>query len=182
VAFGIKQTLLFSEAANYATAKEDRLSFYEDTIKPRAHMFEDVINTQLLEREGLRLEFKFSELDIFQEDENQRADIFTKLAGKLPTELALDIAGYDLSEEQMDLLVVQEAESSEKEDNVELDLKRWQRMAEKRVKDGKELREFESSFIPASLKGAIEGALESAKTVEDVKSIFSGVIAWRGYP
>lgn len=183
VAFGIKQTLLFSEAANYATAQTDRLSFYEDTIKPRAHMFEDVINTQLLEREGLRMEFKFSELDIFQEDENRRADIFTKLAGKLPTELALDIAGYDLSEEQMDLLVVQEAESSSQQgDNVELDLKRWQRMVEKRVKEGKEIREFESSFIPASLKGAIEGALESAKTVEDVKSIFSGVIAWRGYP
>ena len=33
MAFGIKQTLLDSEAANYATAQEDRLSFYEDTIK-----------------------------------------------------------------------------------------------------------------------------------------------------
>jgi hypothetical protein len=183
VAFGIKQTLLFSEAANYATAKEDRLSFYEDTIKPRAHMFEDVINQQLFGREGLRMVFKFGELDIFQEDENDRASLFDTLSNKLPVELALDIAGYDLSEEQMDLLVVQEAESSSQQgDNVELDLKRWQRMAEKRVKEGKELREFESAFIPASLHGAISGALETVKTAEDVRSLFESAIAWRNYP
>ena len=53
MAFGIKQTLLDSEAANYATAQEDRLSFYEDTIKPRARIFEDALNTRLLARDGL---------------------------------------------------------------------------------------------------------------------------------
>jgi len=79
MAFGIKQTLLDSEAANYATAQEDRLSFYEDTIKPRARMFEDALNTQLLARDGMRLEFKFEELDIFQEDEGDRAELLNKL-------------------------------------------------------------------------------------------------------
>ena len=30
--------------------------------------------------------------------------------------------------------------------------------------------------------GAISGALESAKSVEDVRRVFDQVIAWRGYP
>ena len=94
MAFGIKQTLLDSEAANYATAQEDRLAFYEDTIKPRARLFADALNEQLLARDGLRLEFRFNEMDIFQEDENDRAELLNKLTtAGLPIEVALELAG-----------------------------------------------------------------------------------------
>jgi hypothetical protein len=55
-------------------------------------------------------------------------------------------------------------------------------MAEKRVKEGKSIREFETDIIPSSLHGAITGALENVKTVDDVRHIFNGVIAWQGYP
>ena len=55
-------------------------------------------------------------------------------------------------------------------------------MAEKRIKEGKGLREFETSVIEPSLHGAISGALENAKTVSDVKRVFDSVIEWRGYP
>jgi hypothetical protein len=55
-------------------------------------------------------------------------------------------------------------------------------MAEKRVKEGKRLREFESSVIEPSLHGAISGALEGVKSAEDVKQVFESVIAWRNYP
>jgi len=193
MAFGIKQTLLDSEAANYATAQEDRLSFYEDTIKPRARLFADALNTQLLARDGLRLEFKFNEMDIFQEDENDRADLLNKLTtAGLPIEVALELAGYELSDEQAAMLNKHQEQLDEREDaesEVEspvdeqtMELRKWQKMAEKRVKEGKELREFESSIIEPSLHGAISGALEGVKTVDDVRHLFDSVIAWRGYP
>jgi hypothetical protein len=188
MAFGIKQTLLDSEAANYATAQEDRLAFYEDTIKPRARIFEDALNEQLLARDGLRLEFRFGEMDIFQEDENDRADLLNKLTSAgLPVEVSLQLAGYKLTEEQLSMLEEHQEQLDSRIDEQPFDertaeLRKWQKFAEKRVKEGKELREFESSLIEPSLHGAISGALENVKSVEDVKRVFDSVIAWRGYP
>lgn len=188
MAFGIKQTLLDSEAANYATAQEDRLAFYEDTIKPRARLFADALNEQLLARDGLRIEFKFNELDIFQEDENDRVDLLNKLTtAGLPIEVALELSGYKLTDEQAAMLESHQEQLDDRIDETPVDertaeLRRWQKFAEKRVKEGKELREFESSVIEPSLHGAVAGALEGAKSVDDVKHIFESVITWRGYP
>lgn len=189
VAFGIKQTMLFSEAANYATAQEDRLSFYEDTVKPRAKLFEDALNTQVLAREGLRMEFKFEELDIFQEDESARADLLNKLVtAGLPVEVALSMAGYELTEDQAAMLDAHQEQLDAREDKdlpedaETQELRRWQKFAEKRVKEGKPLREFESAVIDPALHGAISGALETVKTVDDVRRVFEPVIEWRGYP
>lgn len=188
MAFGIKQTLLDSEAANYATAQEDRLAFYEDTIKPRARIFEDALNEQLLARDGLRIEFRFNELDIFQEDENERADLLNKLTtAGLPIEVALELAGYELTNEQVAMLDSHQEQLDERRDSEPVtpqvdELRKWQKFAEKRVKEGKDLREFETSVIEPSLHGAISGALEGAKSVDDVKHIFESVITWRGYP
>ena len=188
MAFGIKQTLLDSEAANYATAQEDRLSFYEDTIKPRARLFEDALNEQLLARDGLRLEFRFNEMDIFQEDENDRAELLNKLTtAGLPIGVSLQLAGYKLTEEQLSMLEEHREQLDDRIDETPVDertteLRKWQKFAEKRVKEGKELREFETSIIEPSLQGAINGALEGAKTAEEVKHIFDSVIEWRNYP
>lgn len=189
MAFGIKQTLLDSEAANYATAQEDRLAFYEDTIKPRARKFEDALNTQLLARDGLRLEFRFNEMDLFQEDENDRADLLNKLtAAGLPIEVALELAGYKLTDEQAARLeshqeqLDQRGERPATVDPQVDELRKWQKMAEKRIKEGKAIREFETTVIEPSLHGAITGALETVKSVEEVKHLFDSVIEWRGYP
>lgn len=188
MAFGIKQTLLDSEAANYATAQEDRLAFYEDTIKPRARLFEDALNEQLLARDGLRLEFRFNEMDIFQEDEGDRAELLNKLTSAgLPIEVALELAGYELTDEQAARLNSHQEQLNERVDREpvdekEVELRKWQKFAEKRVKEGKGLREFESSLIEPSLHGAISGALENVKSVDEIKRIFDSVIEWRVYP
>jgi hypothetical protein len=71
---------------------------------------------------------------------------------------------------------------SEPVDEQEGELRKWQRMAEKRIREGKGLREFESSLIEPSLHGAISGALENVKSAEDVKRVFDAAIAWRNYP
>jgi hypothetical protein len=154
------------------------LSFYEETIKPRLTLYEDALNEQLFARDKIKLEFQLNELDIFQEDENERADVLNKLtASGLPTRLALDLAGFVLSEEQEALFSEQEAETQPEDEQV-AELRKWQRMAEKRVKEGKPIREFESTILEPSLHGAISGALENVKTVEDVKRVFE----WSVYP
>ena len=185
VAFGVPKTMLDSEAANYATAVEDRKSFYTETLKPRAKKIESVINEQLLAPDNMRMEFKFNELELFQDDESDRASMLLSLrqAG-LPIDLAMDIAGYQLSDEQAVMLqeqiVIDEIDKAD--DPVTVELQKWARMAEKRVKDGKAIREFETEIIPPSLHGAITGALEMAKTVNDIRGIFTDAENWRGYP
>lgn len=188
VAFGVPKTMLDSEAANYATAKEDRKSYYEETIMPRARMFESVLNTQLLEREGMRVEFMFNELDLFQEDEGERAQLLLNLVqAGLPLELALEQAGYDLTEEQAAMLEskpveIDKPEPDEQPDEMKEELGKWMRFAEKRIKDGKSIREFESDIIPKALHSAISGALETAKSADEVRYLFANVIDWQGYP
>ena len=193
VAFGVKQTLLDSEAANYATALEDRKSFYSDTIQPTANKIKAAIDRQILNREGMTIEFDFGEIELFQEDENQRAELLKQLVlSGLPLSLALDMAGYDLTDEQLDVLNDAQAESEAREvverqprdteSALREELSRWMRMAENRVSAGKSIREFESDIIPTSLHGAISGALEGVKTVEEVRRLFTNVIAWEGYP
>jgi hypothetical protein len=110
------------------------------------------------------------------------------------------MAGYELTEEQAAMLnahqdqLDDQLEDSTNEnsspnprfggesDSQITELRKWQKMAEKRVKEGKPLREFESAVIEPALHGAISGALETVKTVDDVKRVFEPVIEWRGYP
>jgi HK97 family phage portal protein len=78
-----------------------------------------------------------------------------------------------------------EVETEEPEEPVRADLIRWQRKAYKRAKAGQRaVCNFESSAIPATLAGAIGGALETAETALDVRGIFGAVLddVWQGYP
>lgn len=71
-AFGIRKSIL-GDPANYATAKEDWDAFWKSTVRPRGQYIQSAANMQLFRRMGLRLEIAFEELDIFQEDEADRA-------------------------------------------------------------------------------------------------------------
>jgi HK97 family phage portal protein len=209
LAFEIPQTML-EDAANFATAKEHRLSFYEDTIKPRAMMLEDIINQQLLAKDGLKLAFDFEELSIFQEDEANRASSLSALTGAgVPLNLAMDILGYELDEDQLAMLNAEterkelaaeemrqrfagaqnqppqppQEQPDEDDGDMEREMRRWLRKALKRVKDGKPAAcEFTSEIIPAGIAGAVRGSLDACATADDVKAVFDGVLAWRAYP
>lgn len=67
-------------------------------------------------------------------------------------------------------------------DEAHLELKHWEQVAVKCLKEKKPLREFEPSFIQPALAGAISGALESARNVFEVRSIFANAAEWRNYP
>lgn len=87
-ALGIPHSMLFSNASNYATAQEDKLTFYESTIIPECRFIESVLNEQLFTPLGLRFKFTEENLDVFQEDENERsaaAKTFLDLMNECPT-------------------------------------------------------------------------------------------------
>jgi len=193
-AFQVPETLL-TDAANYATAKEHRMSFYQDTIRPRAEIWiAETINRQLLREKGMELEFAFDEMDIFQEDEEQRSVSFYNYvqAGMKPS-IAAQILGIELpsefdpayevldegwqSEPESDTVITDDTRPREIQD----ELQKWMRFELRRIgKDDK--REFRCEFTPAALVGAIQGALETAKDESAIRAIFRDAKRWEAYP
>jgi len=174
------------------------MGFWQETIRPRAKIFiESVINEQLLKERGLRMEFNFDELDIFQEDEKQRsASYYNYVSAGMPQSIAAEILGIDLPHgveyADLDEMAIEklQRENEQLEETPELEnrprqldeeLRAWLRFEEKRI--GKEdKRVFECEFIPPSLAGAIQGALETAKSKDDIKRIFKQASQWNNYP
>lgn len=96
VAFGLPSGLLEDSPA-YASARENRKSFYSETIIPECDLIQEVLNDQLLNDLGYGLKFTPEQHEIMQEDEVQRAGALLALRNAgIPLMLALDILGYDL--------------------------------------------------------------------------------------
>lgn len=198
-ALGIPHSLVFSDAANYATAEQDELNFLNFTILPSARLIEGAINRQLLEPLGYGLRFRPETMDAFQVDETNRAQSLVNLrqAG-MPMETALAVLGYEIpegmpiEEEAPELPeptppAAQQDEApaeSEDEDEVKADLGRWKRKALKALAAGKSADvAFESEHIPAEQAELIGWALGQAETEQEVKAAFEPLpFLWEGYP
>lgn len=198
-AFGIPETML-TDAANYATAQEHRMSFWQDTIRPRAEVWiAPTINAQLLKEMGLKLTFAFDEMDIFQEDETKRAQSYKNYVDAgMPPSVTAQILGIDLPEgitpESLDEIakefrasqkpVFNQVPNDQQQDtgnkNLKNELRAWRKFAINRI--GKGARKFETKFIPASLCSAIQGALEIAKDEDAINRIFDDAGKWERYP
>ena len=97
VALGIPYSLLFPDAANFATAQQDDRHFYQKTIIPACTTIANVINQQLLESFGCVLEFRPEGLDAMQEDEGNRASAFAAYVGAgLKPSLVAQLLGLEL--------------------------------------------------------------------------------------
>ncbi|NIV32602.1 MAG: phage portal protein, partial [Anaerolineae bacterium] len=95
-AFGVPETMI-ADAANYATAKEHRLSFYQDTVIPKADQIQHALNRQLFEAQGLEFVFQFDQIEAIQKDEAEKAEYMRMLVdGKIITkDEARDALGYE---------------------------------------------------------------------------------------
>ena len=197
LAFSIPVTML-EDAANYATAVEHRVSFYDETIKPRCIQMQDTINTQLLADVNMRMEFDFDDLEIYQTSEldkqsieKGRAEIFqVYLNIGLPIKIAAEKAEMEFDEEELAAIEekmkpkpvpLQLQQTNDDQDQpdptpTEEDLKKWERKAIKRVKDGKPaLCEFESEYIDQDTSALIKSQLAECKTIDEIKNIFDVV-------
>lgn len=103
-AFGISVAMILSSEANYATAEVDRQNLYTNTVIPLANFIAETLNVQLFRPMRMNLVFRPEEMDIFQEDETQRAQALTALNTALDNPenflISADILGYDLTDEQ----------------------------------------------------------------------------------
>jgi HK97 family phage portal protein len=185
LAFGIPQTML-EDAANYATAAEHRLGFWNETVRPRIPLFERVINEQFLAKTDLTIEFRPDELEVFQEDESERASSLNSLTiAGVPLKVAMEILGYDLDEKQWALIPVakprepavvpdKKPEEPVEDEELQKEVRRWERLALKRMREGKpeKMIAFETKVIPGALRGTIEALLEAARTEGEVKGAF----------
>lgn len=193
-AIGIPHSVLFSNAANFATSQQDDLHFYDKTIVPDCEFIAETLNDQVFGPMGYMLNFLPQEMDIYQEDEEQRAESLQRLVQVLAegpiTGVAMDILGYDLSDEVRERLeriwssgvtqpnpLLETLPVSAATD----ELRTWRTWALNQVqKRGKINRNFKTFEVSPVLAGAIAGALENAQTAQDVESVFSD--AWKGYP
>ena len=74
----------------------------------------------------------------------------------------------------------QGSNGNQPEEEQEEELRRWRRFAINRAGKKDYGPEYEVVHTPPALAGAIEGALEGAKTEDEVKAIFDD--SWLGYP
>jgi hypothetical protein len=127
-----------------------------------------------------------------QEDENEKYGRLSVAVGEKPfmkrnearTEIGLDPIDEweeeDLTPRQIPPQFQAGSNGNQPEEEQEAELRKWRRFSLHRV--GKKNRgpEFETVHIPPALAGAIEGALEGAKTEDEVKAVFDD--PWLGYP
>jgi HK97 family phage portal protein len=209
-AFGMSETML-KDAANFATAGVHDLQYWQNTIRPRCPKFQNVINNQFLKGTDIRVEFTPDEMDVFQEDEAQRATSLQSLVNsKLPLRLAMEILGYDLTKKQWAMLAADEQRRQETAERIqgqignrdddederlqqqrdmadrqrEEDLRKWQRLVLRRLSEGKahKVTEFKSPHIPSSLHAAISARLEGVQDEVSVRAIFSHAMSVKGVP
>jgi len=95
---GIPYSLLFSDAANYATAQQDEANFWNLTIKPELAFLQGELNEQVFKPAGLELYFAPEEMSLFQEDEAKRsASLSGLVAAGMPLDIAMESLGYEPS-------------------------------------------------------------------------------------
>jgi len=202
-AFGVPETMI-ADAANYATAKEHRLSFYQDTVIPKATQIEHALNRQLFEAQGLAFEFQFDQIEAIQKDEAEKAEFLRMLVdGKIITK---DEARKALGYEPMDAEQEKELKpptpdftpnpqnrqrnpqlpnpEPDTEPNlnqralraaIEQDLDKWERKALAKGPAAP----FESEFIPDDMRADIVATLALAETDEEVRAAFAAPFRFR---
>jgi len=202
IALGIPMSILFANAANYATSQQDELNFLTKTVIPECNFIASVFNEQLFKPLGLKMRFLPETLDAMQEDEAQRSLALQQLTGAgVPLLMAMDILGFELSEEERAAL--EQAEEEKKERAAEMaqrlqgkpagdedddqgpqdngnnqakeDLRRWERKALNALNRGDSPGvSFLSDYISTSEAQRISSGLANAKTAADVRLVFSG--------
>ena len=95
-AFGISLAMILSSEANYATAVQDKKNLYSNTVLPLASMIAETLNTQVYSPMGLKFVFRPESLEIFQDDEADRAQAWASYVNAgMPQDLAFALLGLD---------------------------------------------------------------------------------------
>jgi HK97 family phage portal protein len=98
-ALGVPHSLVFSDAANFATSQQDDLHFYDKTLIPEFEYHVETLNAQLFEPMGYAMELRPDEMSVFQADEEQRSMSYLHyVQANMKPSIAAQILGIDLPE------------------------------------------------------------------------------------
>jgi hypothetical protein len=107
----VPESVVMSNAANYATAMSDKLGFAE-TMAQRLEDIAEVFNGDPdIMKAGVTLDIRRNEMPVMQEEETQRAQAFSLLVGAgLHPEAVMAILGFDMPENYEGPLLAQMAQ------------------------------------------------------------------------
>lgn len=199
MAAGIPLSLILANSANYATAKEEKLTWLRDNVYPYAAWMQEEINNKLLSNMGYQLNFQ-PELKVEdQEEESARAAAYAQYitAGMKPS-IAAQIVGLDLPaditpekldeewktepdavvsvptnepEEEEPLAPAKSARALTTEEVRELSL--WEEFAFRKHKRGESLNfPFVCKVLDEDTAAHIRSQLSVCNSAEDIKSVF----------
>lgn len=98
-AFGVPHSLVMSNASNFATAQQDVLSLYQNTVIPQAKQIAYEMNRQLFNPLGYELRFEYSRIEAMQRSEVEKAQAVSQLVGTgkaiLTVNEARELLGYE---------------------------------------------------------------------------------------
>jgi hypothetical protein len=110
LALGVPQSKLFANAANFATKQSDDVMFITDTVLPETRWIFGAANKQLFGPLGYTIVARPQRLTVMQADESDRAQSLLHLVSSgVPVVLAMDLLGYEMTDEQREELEKQEA-------------------------------------------------------------------------
>ncbi len=103
VALGVPMSKLLSSTiagmGGGHVAESDDINFYSDTVKPLGEFIADTFNTQVFDALGLRWEWLWDTLDVFQQDEKERSVAFkTYVDARMKPEIAAMMLGLEIPE------------------------------------------------------------------------------------
>jgi len=203
---GVPMSLIFSGAANYATAEKDDLHFYTKTVVPAALFIQAKINKRLFTPLGMRMQFRPDMLEIFQQLEAEKVTAYAQLfdrgvidedelraaAGLHPRSLDRrpTIAPTDILDADKEREIAESAKRVASSNQARLkqtqldDLARWQRKTLKAVKTGKTAASvaFESDALTAFDMALVRNGLRRANSVEEVKAAFAAPFRTVAHP
>lgn len=104
VALGVPMSKLLSSTiagmGGGGVAESDDVNFYSDTVRPLGEFIASVLNEQVFADLGLRWEFLWDTLDVFQQDEKERSVAFkTYVDARMKPEIAAAMLGLEIPED-----------------------------------------------------------------------------------
>ena len=186
---GIPHSLVMSNAANYATAQQDSLNFYQTTVIPAGRLVTNVLNDQLLADLGYSFSFDPQQLSVFQEDETARSAAVLNLTNAgMTLEAALEILGYDLPDNieiyqpEPEISVVGPLNQVPPPDDDEkaTELERFRRWYTNPKKPNRKSADYDSEVITDADKALIVASVVEDGAADDAP--FPDVTDWADYP
>lgn len=198
-ALGIPHSLLFSNAANFATARQDDINFYDKTIIPEMGIIAAAMNAQVFGSMGLKFKPRPDKLEIYQRQEAEKAAALGDLVvyGIVTVDEARQQLGLEPlrpREEPMPALpigngngsgaIVEATARETPAGAVQEELRKWRTKAIRRHDEGnpEKALDFDSNILSPVLHTYIRTQLQGATGRQDINNIFSAARLWDGYP